>query len=194
MNPVCCNRSTGFTLIELVMVIVILGVLAAFALPKFASLENGARILLLQSFKGIIQPAADIANAEIMLRPQNKSTNQTRYDFDNGDQIRIRADYPDGRWNNTFAILVDWAGYDIGQVSNNNCTDADFEWCVRQRGLNWFVNRGYTSASAGRGFVIFPRGNNLNNDECYVYYFTPNPSGVVTIKNKPVTGIVTTDC
>lgn len=38
------NKQTGFTLIELVMVIVILGVLAATALPKFVDLSSDAKI------------------------------------------------------------------------------------------------------------------------------------------------------
>lgn len=52
------NRQTGFTLIELVMVIVIIGVLAAVAIPKFIDLRGEANTAAVQGVAGSLGAAA----------------------------------------------------------------------------------------------------------------------------------------
>jgi len=58
------SSQQGFTLIELIMVIVILGILSAFALPKFADLSGSASKATVQGALGAVKSGAAIAHAQ----------------------------------------------------------------------------------------------------------------------------------
>lgn len=61
------QKQTGFTLIELVVVITILGILTAVALPRFIGLQTQARAAKLQGFYGSMRAAAALAHANCIV-------------------------------------------------------------------------------------------------------------------------------
>lgn len=85
------NKQSGFTLIELVAVIVLLGVLAVTALPRFIDLRGDARAGILDSLVGSMQSAAVQVYAKALMQDslaQNDTVN------DNGNTIGTRFGYP----------------------------------------------------------------------------------------------------
>jgi MSHA pilin protein MshA len=58
----------GFTLIELVMIVVILGILAAVAIPRYISLQADARAAAVNGLFGTVRSAAAMIKATALVR------------------------------------------------------------------------------------------------------------------------------
>ncbi len=80
----------GFTLIELVVVITILGILAAFAVPRFASLEGQARLAATQALAGSVRSGAALSHALWLAQGDPTSTSVTM----EGQAITMANGYP----------------------------------------------------------------------------------------------------
>ncbi len=66
------QKQQGFTLIELVVVIIILGILAVTAAPKFINLQGDARVSALAGMKGAIQGANTLVYSKAALGGDEK--------------------------------------------------------------------------------------------------------------------------
>jgi len=85
----------GFTLIELVVVIVIISILSAIALPKFGDLDVRAKAAVLKGALGSMRSAARIGNIYARTEPVTAMGNT----LINNQEILMVNDYPVGRAN-----------------------------------------------------------------------------------------------
>ena len=119
------KKQSGFTLIELVIVVVILGFLAVTAIPKFLDLTDQAKQANIEGMAGGFATAISLARAqwEAEGRPKNAS-NQNNVDYDgttvfltkedNTTTPKIRPGYVTGLSDN---------GDTLGGLTASDCVD-----------------------------------------------------------------------
>ena len=176
----------GFTLIELVLVIVILGIIAASAVPKYINVTSDARIARLQALRGAIRSVDQMVYAKTAI--QNVSRNNDAWATHNnyvvleGIQYHVKYGHID---RSNIGYFIDGTPQGAVEVENNraqsrtgklgdyqfNCKDfqgvCEHEWCDCYPGTNTgipgFENNnssapsGSTDAAKAAQFFI-PRG------------------------------------
>ena len=166
------QKQNGFTLIELVVVIIILGILAVTAAPKFINLQSDARLSALEGMKASIQGANSLVYSKAAIAGKEKggTGGAETLDIGTGTDINIvygymkatETDFENGL-DVTFAAGAD------GKPTSTTATD---EWIIKeetskvtiwQKGAPAACKLEYTqatSSSAGPTFAAMPTTSN----------------------------------
>ena len=130
MNPSFHSRlprhQAGFTLVELVTVILILGVLAAVALPRYADLQGKARESKVKAVAGSIKAANGLAKASAMANAVACSSASGTSVTMEGSTVALNHCYPQALGSFATGILVaaNVAAADGWTISSTNAGGA----------------------------------------------------------------------
>lgn len=106
------SRQSGFTIIELVMVIVILGILAAIAVPKFVDLQTSALNASKRGMSGAVKSSLAIAIADTKAFP-NVTTLAT---YVQGENVVAAT--------TGVSLDIDGTAYIVPTFKDSSCTTA----------------------------------------------------------------------
>jgi MSHA pilin protein MshA len=110
------NKQKGFTLIELVIVIAVLGILAAIAIPKFVALQDDALVASKKGMSGAVKSAHAVAIADLKKFP----TVTELADYVNGEGVAPAAD------DTGIMVVIDDPAtpYKVPTYNDSKCTTA----------------------------------------------------------------------
>jgi len=104
-------KKSGFTLVELVLVLVIIGLLSAVAIPKYIEANTEQEVAEKYQLSGSVKSALVVAQADISSSPSVK----TLASYVQGDQVSVTG--------SGIELLHDGQSYMVPTYVDNNCSN-----------------------------------------------------------------------
>lgn len=149
------SKQQGFTLIELIIVIVILGILAVTAAPRFIDLQSDAKASTLTGVKAALQGASQLVYAKSAIA--GKQSSSTAVDVTvNGAAVSTINGYPDATSITAVGDVATFLDLSSGDFDVINASTPTTNFIITFSGeleaANCFIR--YTNAAAGASPTI----------------------------------------
>lgn len=168
------RKENGFTLIELIIVIVILGILAVTAAPQFFNFGADARGSTVEGLAGTVSSSADLVYGRAAIAGVEGEENSTVEV--SGGTVPVTYGYPN------FVAAGSVAGAEAAalRVLNINLDDWDYSYDAGSQAIR-FAPNGFNES------VTPATLTSISN--CYLEYIPPTAEG-----DRPTVGTVTNNC
>jgi prepilin-type N-terminal cleavage/methylation domain-containing protein len=168
------HKQTGFTLIELIIVIVILGILAVTAAPKFIDLSGDAIGATVKARAATLKADINLVYAKAII--ENKLSGNETISTANGN-VKITDGYPYEHSESLNYFVGDYTTQ-VDLLISDACPH---EYCYQSSVTNTPIDGGLHSERAS---IFYPKGYTYN-DRCKIVFSEGQP---------PKISVATSEC